>query len=168
MSVKRIEKEIVVPASLKDVWDAWTTTAGVSTFFAPNANIELRPGGPYEILFGSEAPKGSRGSEGCNVLTFRPMEMLSFTWNAPPKWSEIRKERSVVVLQLQDLDKDGVRVIVTHLGFGEGGGWDEVHQYFTQAWPVVLGRLRDRFVKGAIDWTEVQRAGEAQAEKKPQ
>ncbi len=162
-SIKRIDKEIIVPASLKDIWEAWTTTAGVSTFFAPAANIELRPGGAYEMLFGPDQPKGLQGSEGCQILTLRPMEMLSFSWSAPPQWPDIRKERTVVVLQLQDLGKSGVRVTMTHLGFGEGPGWDEVHHYFTEAWPVVLGRLRDRFVKGAIDWTAVQRAREAQA-----
>jgi len=163
MSAKRIDAEVVVPASLKDVWDAWTTTTGVSTFFAPAANIELRPGGAYEMLFRPDGPKGSQGGEGCAVLTYRPMEMLSFTWNAPPEWPEIRKERTVVVVQLYDLDKSGTRVTLTHLGFGEGKDWDEVHHYFTEAWPVVLGRLQDRFVKGAIDWTAVQRVDEAQA-----
>ncbi len=164
MPVTRIEKEIVVPASLKDVWDAWTTTAGVSTFFAPAANLELRPGGPYEMLLGPEAPKGLQGSEGCTILTYRPMEMLSFTWSAPPQWPEIRKELTVVVVQLYDLDKSGTRVTLTHLGFGEGKGWEEVHHYFTEAWPVVLGRLKDRFVNGPLDWIAVQRAREAQAE----
>ena len=163
MSVKRIEKEIVVAASLKDVREAWTTPAGVSTFFAPAANIELRAGGLYEVLFSTDAPVGLQGSEGCNILAYRPMEMLSFTWNAPPPWPEIRKERTIVVLQFYDFGKPGVRVILTHLGFGEGREWDEVHHYFSEAWPVVLGRLKDRFEKGPIDWIEVQRAREAQA-----
>jgi hypothetical protein len=89
--------------------------------------------------------------------------MLSFTWSAPPQWPEIRKERTVVVIQLYDLDKSGTRVTLTHLGFGEGKGWEEVHHYFTEAWPVVLGRLKDRFVNGPLDWIAVQRAREAQA-----
>ena len=162
MGAKRIEAEIMVSASLKEVWDVWTAEEGVKTFFAPNANIELRPGGPYEMLFGSDAPKGLQGSEGCNILTYRPMEMFSFTWSAPPPWPDIRNERTIVVLQFYDLGKPGVRVTLNHLGFGEGKGWDEVHHYFSEAWPLVLGRLKDRFEKGPIDWIEVQRAREAQ------
>ena len=115
------------------------------------------------MLFRPDTPKGSQGGEGCTVLTFRPMDMLSFTWSAPPEWPEIRKERTVVVIQLYDLDNSGTRVTLPHVGFGEGQGWDEVHHYFTEVRPVVWGRLKDRFVKGAIDWTAVQRAGEAQA-----
>ena len=91
------------------------------------------------------------------------MAMLLFTGCAPPQWPEIRKKRTVVVVQLHDLDKSRTRVILTHLGFGQGQGWDQVHHYFTEVWPIVLGRLKDRFVKGAINWTAVLRAREALA-----
>jgi uncharacterized protein YndB with AHSA1/START domain len=165
MSVKRVEKEIVVPASLKQVWEAWTTPEGAMTFFAPHARVELRSGGPYEMLFSKDAPEGSRGSEGCVVLTYRPMELLSFTWNAPPKWPSIRNARTVVVVQFAELEKDRVKVSLTHLGFGEGAEWDEVQEYFVEAWPVVLGRLQDRFAKGPLNWDEVRRAREARADK---
>ncbi len=161
--VKRIDTDIVVPASLKDVWDAWTTPSGVTTFFASAANIDLKPGGAYEMLFGPDQPKGLQGSEGCQILGFRPMEFLSFTWNSPPQWPDIRRERTVVILQFQDLGKAGVRVNLTHQGFGAGKDWGDVHDYFTKAWPVVLRRLKERFEKGAIDWQAVQRAREAQA-----
>ena len=41
---------------------------GARTFFAPEAHIELRPEGPYEMYFDSDAPVGERGGEGCTVL----------------------------------------------------------------------------------------------------
>ncbi len=144
-SVKRIGAEIVVRTSLKSVWEAWTTPAGIATFFAPASKVELRPGGAYEMYFGPDQPRGSQGSEGCTILACRPMEMLSFTWNAPPKWPAIRNQRTVVVLQFEDLDERGVRVGLTHAGFGQGKEWSEVHEYFSQAWPRVLGRLKDQF-----------------------
>ena len=72
------------------------------------------------------------------------------------------------MVQLQELSKPGARVILTLLGFREGRGWHEVHHYFTEAWPVVLGRPNGRFVKGAIDWTAVQRERVALAKKEPQ
>ena len=99
---------------------------------------------------------------GNDSLTNPPPPFFRRTVDAPPQWPEIRKERTVVV-QFHDLDKSGTRVTLTHLGFGEGKGWEEVHQYFTEAWPVVLGRLKDRFVNGPLEWIAVQRAREAQA-----
>ena len=40
-----ITSQIDVPAPLTEVWRAWTTEEGVESFFAPECNIDLRPGG---------------------------------------------------------------------------------------------------------------------------
>ena len=48
---RAIEREVVVPARVEAVWQAWTTTAGLKTFFAPDANVHLRVDGPFEVYF---------------------------------------------------------------------------------------------------------------------
>jgi len=140
---KRIENEVTVAAPIDKVWQAWTTTEGVKTFFSENAKVDLRVGGPYEIYFRKDAPEGSRGSEGCEVLSFLPKEMLSFSWNAPPENPEIRKQRTVVVVQLTDLGSHGTKVKLTQNGFGEGSEWDTVRGHFEKAWPMVLKSLKE-------------------------
>jgi len=57
-----LSKEIIIPGTLDDVWRAWTTTEGVKSFFAPDARVELRLGGPYEIYFVADSPPGDRKS----------------------------------------------------------------------------------------------------------
>ena len=80
--------------------------------------------------------------------------MLSFTWNAPPQLPEARKQRTVVILRLQPEGAGATRVRLHHVGWGTGGEWDQAFDYFTRAWPNVLGNLRKRFVDGQpIDWT---------------
>jgi uncharacterized protein YndB with AHSA1/START domain len=148
-----IRKEIVITAPVKAVWDAWTTPEGAVTFFAPRANINLDVGGPYELLFDLDAPVGSRGGEGLKLLSFLPMEMLSFEWNAPPQYPNVRKgPYTWVVIQFYSHEQNKVRVRLTHLGWKEGEEWDKVFQYFQRAWDVVLSRLEHRFSKGPIDW----------------
>ena len=71
-----IRKEVVVNASVNNVWEVWTTSKGAITFFAPKANIQLSRGGAYEMFFNLKAPKGSQGGEGLKVLSFLPKEML--------------------------------------------------------------------------------------------
>jgi uncharacterized protein YndB with AHSA1/START domain len=148
VSENRIDKEVVVSAPLQDVWNAWTTSEGIKAFFAPASKIELKVGGSYDIYFMPDAPAGSRGAEDCHVLCFLPMEMLAFTWSAPPQWPDIRKERTSVVLRFENLDDKRVRVKLAHVGFGEGSEWDEVQKYFENAWGVVLQRLEQRFAEG--------------------
>src|SRR5690349_7452401 len=67
-AAKRIDVEAVVNGSLADVWTCWTTNQGVRSFFCQTSNIDVRLGGPYEIMFNAAAPQGERGSEGCTVL----------------------------------------------------------------------------------------------------
>ena len=52
--------EVIVDAGIDEVWNAWSTTEGVKSFFAPGANIDAVPDGPYEIFFMPDAPPGMR------------------------------------------------------------------------------------------------------------
>ncbi len=148
-SDKILKKEITIPASLKQVWDAWTTTEGVKSFFSPAAKIELAIGGAYEIYFVLENPHGSKGSEDCRVLSFLPREMFSFEWNAPPEFGELRGQHTRVILQFQELESGKVKVILSQLGWGKGEDWGRLYDYFDKAWDYVLNNLKKRFIPGS-------------------
>jgi len=147
-----IRKAVIVPASSDEVWSAFTTKEGVTSFFAPDANVEAAIGGAYEMYFVPDAPSGSRGSDGCKILSFIPGEMLSFTWNAPLSMPDVRKQRTWVVLYFQQLEGKQTRITLVHLGWQPGEEWQKALQYFTHAWDIVLGRLHYRFSTKPIDW----------------
>ena len=147
-----IRKMVIVPAPVDEVWQVWTTTEGVTTFFAPKAKVELAVGGAYEMFFDPKQPEGLKGSEGCIILSFVPGEMLSFTWNAPPSLPGIRNKHTWVVLYFQALEKDKTKVSLVHLGWRMGEEWQKAIKYFDSAWEVVLGRLQYRFQESPLDW----------------
>jgi len=160
MNQKKIQKQVIVAASLAEVWQAWTTEEGALTFFAPKANVELKIGGRYEMLFNPDDPPGLQGGEGLKILSYSPQEMLSFTWNAPPKYPTVRDQHTWVVVQFEPVDVGSTRVTLTHLGWQTGGEWDQVFDYFVRAWDVVLGRLQYRFSNGPINWDDPYRSPE--------
>ncbi|MBN2227420.1 MAG: SRPBCC domain-containing protein [candidate division Zixibacteria bacterium] len=149
-----LTKEVVVQAEIGDVWKAWTTTDGITTFFAPRANVDLRPGGVFEIYFIMSEPYGLRGSEDCRILSYLPETMLSFEWSAPPSFGVLRDVRTQVVLQFEKADAEKTIVRLAHLGWGIGEEWDRLYDYFDTAWSYVLGNLHRRFIDGPIDWTK--------------
>jgi len=152
---RAITGEIVVPAPLAEVWRAWTTKEGAESFFAPRCNIDLKPGGAYEILFNLKAKRGEQGSEGMIVMAVQPQRMLAFTWNAPPYLPGVRGQMTHVVIRLFATDAGETRVTVRHDGWGEGDEWDAAFQYFLRAWAdVVLPRLKHRFESGPVDWSD--------------
>ena len=151
-----IHVETILPVSIEDVWKVWTTSDGITSFFAPACNVKLKVGGPYEILFDLEAEPGKRGSEGTHILALQPPNLLSFTWSAPPEFPEIRQQWAYVVVRSFETERNSTLVTLTHGGFGDGREWDKVYQYFIRAWKdVVFPRLRYRFLVGPIDWERV-------------
>lgn len=151
---RELRKEILVDAPPGEVWERWATEAGAATFFAPQASIDLAVGGAYEMIFMPEAPEGTRGSEGCIILSFLPGRMLSFTWNAPPHLPEVRKERTWVVVLLDPEGPAKTRVTVVHQGWRGGAEWEEAYRYFDRAWTLVLARIRRAFDEGPVDWED--------------
>lgn len=148
-SQRVLKKEVTVAATPQQVWAAWTTPAGLAAFFAPQANIDLRIGGAYELYIKPDAPEGERGCEGCTILTFVPLEMLSVTWNAPPSIPSLRKAgaRTQVTLYFTPVDDGHVHVEFTMCGFGAGEDWDRYYAYFDRAFSNVLLSLNENIAK---------------------
>ena len=152
---RAIRKSVTVSAPIDDVWEAWTTVEGARTFFAPDARIELRPGGAYEIYFNLEEQPGNKGSEGCKVLAYRRPQFLVFSWNAPPEIPALRKSKAKTRVELQLEESGGkTKVSLTHSGWGKGADWDECFRYFEDAWDLVLSRLKASFESGPTDWSK--------------
>lgn len=151
-----LEYEAVVRAPIADVWKLWSTHDGLKRFFGEDNKMELRVGGPFEVYFSMEAPEGSRGSEGCKVLSYLPGRMISFEWNAPPRFASCRGKRTFVVVTLEPAGDGATRVRLRHDGFAEkltaepehAEEWNETRAYFAAAWPRVLTWLADACASG--------------------
>jgi uncharacterized protein YndB with AHSA1/START domain len=151
---RAIRLEIVVNAPVEKVWRAWTTRDGITAFFAPDCNIDLRVLGKYDILFRPSAPLGLRGAEDNLILAIQEGKMFSFTWDAPPQFPNIRKQRTSVIVRFSPIGPGKTKLLFTQSGWGEGEEWDKVHDYFVVAWrEVVLPFLKYSLEVGPINWT---------------
>lgn len=152
---RMITEKITVNASVDDVWKAWTTSEGIKTFFAPDAIVEARVGGPFAIYIDPSAPSGMKGADDMVFLAVQDKRMLSFTWNAPPSLPEARKQRTVVVVRFVSRGDTLTDVTINHMGWGEptaDGEWGKAYDYFAKSWPNVLKNLKKRFDSGPVDW----------------
>jgi uncharacterized protein YndB with AHSA1/START domain len=140
---KIIEKTRTVNCSIDSVWWKWTTHEGLKTFFGVDNKVNLEIGGEYEIYFVLNNPNGQKGGEGNKILSFLPNKMLSFTWNAPPQFSDIRNHnhKTWVVLDFEAVSENKTLVKLNHLGWLDGKNWDTVYSYFDGTWSMVLDWL---------------------------
>lgn len=152
---KSINLYIDINAPVEKVWRQWTTTEGLQSFFAPASKLELKPLGSFDIYFAPGAPAGQRGAEGNLILAIQEKEMLTFTWDAPKDWPEIRKQRTFVTLRFKSLSPSRTRLTFTQTGWGTSSAWDEVYRYFETAWAtVVLPNLEYSLEVGPLDWRD--------------
>ena len=149
---RAIDERVTVKANVDEVWKAWTTSEGIKTFFAPDAKVELRVDGPFQIYINPFAEPGMKGADDMRILAFHEKKMLSFTWNAPPSLPEARKQRTVVIVRFVSRGEVLTDVTLHHVGWGEGGEWDKAYDYFAKSWPNVLKNLQKRFDSGPVDW----------------
>lgn len=128
-----------------EVWRLWTTGDGLAEWLVENSRVDLRIGGPYELYFNPDEDPGLRGGEGNKVLTFLPPRILSFTWNAPPKFAYTRDRHTHVVLELDEIGSSTL-VRLTHLGWPSADSdphaeWAQTFAYFESAWEHVFAAL---------------------------
>jgi uncharacterized protein YndB with AHSA1/START domain len=140
-----ITVEATWPVPPQEAFRLFTSSDAWLERFELQTRIDLAIGGRFELLFGAgaqpPAPEGSQGSEGCQILSYLPGEMLSFSWNAPPSFEERAQFTWVVITFAPGESENTTALRLRHVGFGEGGKWAEVQAYFENAWPRLLGAM---------------------------
>jgi uncharacterized protein YndB with AHSA1/START domain len=139
--------EVTVPARVNAVWDAFTTSAGLSTWLTPGAVVDLKEGGEWTAHF----PGGSTG--GGTILSFVPEKELVLSALAPDKFPTVRATRTKARFQFE-AKGDSTVVRLTQTGWKEGEEWVKAYEYLTVGNAQLLATLHHRFVNGPIDWTK--------------
>jgi len=142
---KQLLIELEVPAPVPAVWEAFTTSAGLSTWLGPNATVDLRPGGDWLVHF----PGGSTG--GGTIVSFEPQKEIVISALAPDKFPTVRAQRTRAVFQFEARgDATVVRLIQS--GWQRGAEWDRAYEYLVAGNAQLLAMLDKRFLEGPIDW----------------
>jgi uncharacterized protein YndB with AHSA1/START domain len=145
-SDKELMIEVMVPASRAEVWKAFTTSDGLSTWLTPGATVELRVGGEWTARF----PGGSTG--GGTILSFVPEKELVLSALAPEKFPTVRATRTMVKFEFESRGDTETLVKLTQTGWKDGKEWDQAYEYLTAGNAELLATLHRRFVNGPLDW----------------
>jgi uncharacterized protein YndB with AHSA1/START domain len=141
---KALVIELTIPAPLADVWDAFTTEKGLSTWLAPSVTVDLRPGGDWIVHF----PQSTGGG---TILSFVPQKELVISALAPDKFPAVRAARTHAVFTFEPRGNSTL-VRLTQTGWQSGAEWDAAYEYLAWGNAQLLATLHHRFVSGPIDW----------------
>ena len=139
--------EVTVPASRAEVWKAFSTSEGLSTWLAPGAVVDLKPGGEWMVHF----PGGS--SAGGTIVSFAPQKEIVISALAPEQFPTVRAQHTTAKFELED---HGTQTLVrlTQTGWKDGDEWDRAYEYLTAGNAQLLATLHKRFVSGPIDFSK--------------
>ncbi|MBS1803332.1 MAG: SRPBCC domain-containing protein [Acidobacteria bacterium] len=137
--------EIEVPAPVGDVWHAFATSEGLSTWLFPNATVDLKPGGDWLVHF----PGGNTG--GGTIVSFVSEKELVIAALAPEKFPTVRAERTRAVFAFESRGNATV-VRLTQSGWKSGDEWTKAYEYLVAGNAQLMATLHKRFVEGPVDW----------------
>jgi uncharacterized protein YndB with AHSA1/START domain len=146
---KMLRFEVTVPAAVDDVWKAFTTREGMTTWLWSDARIDLKPGGDWLVLF----PGGSTG--GGTIVSVDPGRRIVISALAPEKYPTVRRERTRATFEFAPATPSGTIVTLVQTGWKTGAEWDAAYDYLAIGNAQLLGQLRYRFDAGPIDWTRM-------------
>jgi uncharacterized protein YndB with AHSA1/START domain len=147
---KALRFEVNVPASIDDVWAAFATSEGLSTWLWRDVRVDLRPGGDWLALY----PGGKTG--GGTILSFEPKHRLVLSAMAPEQFPIVRQERTQAAFELEMVTPTQTRVTLLQTGWKEGAEWDQAYDYLAAGNATLLAQLQRRFRSGPIDWTKLK------------
>jgi uncharacterized protein YndB with AHSA1/START domain len=137
--------EVNIPATQGEVWKAFTTSQGLSTWLTPGAVVELRIGGEWTAHY----PGGHTG--GGTILSFVPQQELTLAAMAPEQFPNVRSQRTTAKFEF--ISKGSSTLVrLTQTGWKTGDEWDQAYDYLAKGNAQLLWTLHRRFVSGPIDW----------------
>jgi uncharacterized protein YndB with AHSA1/START domain len=148
-----IVSEAVIEAPPSEVWAVWSTGAGLRTWLAPHAEIDLRIGGLMRTNYNPQGTLGDPSTIENVVLSFEPDRMLSIRVARTPEGFPFATaiQEMWTVIYLDPVDSGRTRIRVVGLGFNSAEESQRMRAFFQSGNDATVRQLQDRFTAVRID-----------------
>jgi len=143
---KLLRFEVIVPASVDEVWHAFSTNDGAVTWLWSDVLIDMRPGGDWLVLY----PGGATG--GGTIVSFEPRRELVVRALAPEQFPTVRADRTNATFRFEAVTPSSTEVTLVQTGWKTGKEWDDAYEYLAGGNAQLFAALKRRFETGPIDW----------------
>lgn len=139
--------EGTVNAPVADVWALWTTSAGLRSWMAPLADIDLRIGGLMRVQYDPKGVLGDAKTVENRVLAYEPGRMLAIqVAKAPDDFPFRSSVGSMWTVLTFTPDGDGrTHLRIVGLGIGSDEPSKKMRSFFAQGNAYTLQLLQKRF-----------------------
>lgn len=151
---RAIQLAVEVPAAVRDVFLAFTTSEGFASWAVPMARVDLRIGGLIEASYDVNAKPGDPNNIRNQIVAYVPDRLLVIrNVQAPADFADPELfRRTVTIMEFESLSPTSTRVRLTNAGYGPGEGFATLYKRFEWGDAYTLAELRKRFERGPVDW----------------
>jgi uncharacterized protein YndB with AHSA1/START domain len=127
--------ETVVPASVENVWKAWTAPQELSRWIAPVVAIDLKIGGTIWTNYDEKATIGTAGTIQLPIINYLEKEIITLKVKLNesfPKSVRDEDRNLQEIVQIVDLGNGKTKVVSSMVGWGTGKDWDQTYEFFAR------------------------------------
>ncbi len=144
-----IKREIIIDASIENVFRAITNQEQLTQWFPDIAILEPKEGGEVAFTFLKEKSHNKEQELDKDyhvvgkIIKIIPNKELSYTWRYKdiPDFPE-----TIVSWKLEQLDKNKTKLILTHVGFTDKD--KQEYNSHSEGWSWFITRLQNYVIKG--------------------
>jgi uncharacterized protein YndB with AHSA1/START domain len=143
--------ETVVDAPLSEVWEAWSTSEGLSQWMAPLVEIDLQVGGLMRSNYNQDGKLGDPQTIINTILSFEPQRMISIKVAKAPEGfpfpHAISQMWSIIYFSEVETNKTSVREV--SLGFSPDLESQKMRAFFNTGNSSTLSQFKQYIAKKA-------------------
>jgi uncharacterized protein YndB with AHSA1/START domain len=139
--------EAVIPASVEQVWTAFSTSEEAMKWMVKRAEIDLRIGGDMRTSYNAESTLDDEHTIINRIISFEPQRMLSIQNVRAPKAFQNAHlfQQTWSVIYFEPLGPESTKVRSIGMGYGEGPEWDDIYAKFERGNVMVFHALQAHF-----------------------
>ncbi|MGE0590493.1 MAG: SRPBCC domain-containing protein [Cyclobacteriaceae bacterium] len=144
-----ITQSVMLDCSQEIAFSYFSDNHLLQQWLAPKADIEMKPGGKYELFWSPEdKDKTNNSTFGCKVLAVDAPNYFNMEWrgNKDHKsfMNNVRPLTNVTVV-FTPINASQTKVSLLHTGWREGKDWDGAFAFFEKAWANAFKELESKF-----------------------
>lgn len=144
-----VTQSVMLDCSQEIAFSYFSDNQLLQQWLAPRAEVEMKPGGKYELFWSPEdKDKTNNSTFGCKVLAVDAPNYFNMEWrgNKDHKsfMNNVRPLTNVTVL-FTPINASQTKVSLLHTGWHEGKDWDGASAFFEKAWANAFQQLESKF-----------------------
>lgn len=144
---RTLEHETIIDAPTAEVWAAWTTNEGFTSWAVAKAEIDLRIGGDMRTSYNPQSTLDDEHTIINRIISYEPQRMLSIK-NVQASRNFKNAELFAdtwSVIYFNPLEDGRTHIRIIGIGYGEGPEWDDLYAKFKAGNQWTLDKLKEKF-----------------------